>query len=722
MSSLTSTSTLRPKDPPDSTLLGFQAPKETRRLSRRRLWAYAIREGFVALLPLTLLGAMANVLAYLPIQGYNAWMSQSFGPQWADTAALSLNATMGIMGLASAMVIAMRLSALLAEHGSRSEAPQASVAAVAAAGFMLVVLPGQPKDLSVLGYVHILEGLLVGLATAELMHWASRWLPRHEGLNALESGVPLQQALRLSEQAAIVLGLVYLGHHTLSSVIGPWLLSTVLAPLHQTLQAHLPGAWLMNVLLVLINQLLWLVGINGGQLFLSMGAAGATYLADPAVLYAPHAASPTFVNAFAHLGGAGATWGLIIACLLNCKDAGLRKLAWFSALPALLNVNELLLFGIPLVFGRALLVPFVAAPALNCLIAVAAVEWGGMALSGQAVVWSTPMLISGYVLTDSWSGAAVQAVALCCSVLIYLPYVRRLEAQRQRRNQRTLSAALSFLTNPIQAPPSLLERADNLGDIARALMEDFRRDLGGPQVTLAYQPQHDATGRVVGVEALLRWRHVVHGPIPTAAIINIAEECETIHTIGHWVVNQACADLAQWRRAGWDGFVVSINMSPAQLENPDWVTVVRKALQSHNLDAPSLDLEITEGRMMSSSQQADDTLAELEALGLKLSMDDFGMGCTSLLYMQRFRMHSIKLDGRLTRDVLNNPVDQDIIRAVARLGKSQGVCVVAEFVEHQAQRDLLQDLGCDLFQGWLYSPALPAAEMPAYLARVHRPA
>lgn len=688
-------------------------------MSRRRLWAYAIREGFVALLPLTLLGAMANVLAYLPIRGYNEWMIQLFGPHWTAAAALTLNATMGIMGLASAMVIAMRLSAMLAERGSRAEAPQASMAAVAAAGFMVVVLPGQTSSLSALGYMHILEGLLVGLATAELMHWASRWLPRHEGLNALESGVPLQQALRLSEQAAIVLGLIYLAHQGLSGWVGPWLVDTLLAPLHQHLQADLPGAWLMNVLLVIVNQLLWLVGVNGGQLFLSLGASGAAYIADPAVLYASHAASPSFVNAFAHLGGAGATWGLIIACLLSCKDAGLRKLAWFSALPALLNVNELLLFGIPLVFGRALLVPFIAAPTVNCLIAVAAVEWAGLTLSGHTAVWSTPMLISGYVMTDSWTGAAVQAVALLSSVLIYLPYLKRLEAQRQRRNQRTLSAALSFLTTPIQAPPNLLERPDNLGDIARALMEDFRRDLGGPQVTLAYQPQHDATGRVVGVEALLRWRHAVHGPIPTAAIINIAEECDTIHTIGQWVVHQACADLAQWRRAGWDGFVVGINMSPAQLENPDWVNVVRKALHSHGLDAPSLDLEITEGRMMSSSQQADATLAELEALGLKLSMDDFGMGCTSLLYMQRFRMHSIKLDGRLTRDVMDNPVNQDIIRAVSRLGKSQGVCVVAEFVERQDQRDLLQDLGCDLFQGWLYSAALPAAELPAYLSRVH---
>ena len=165
-----------------------------------------------------------------------------------------------------------------------------------------------------------------------------------------------------------------------------------------------------------------------------------------------------------------------------------------------------------------------------------------MALSGQAAVWSTPMLISGYVMTNSWSGAFVQAVALGSSILIYLPYVKRLEAQRLRRNQRTLSAALDYLTTPVQAPPNLLERSDNLGEIARALMEDFRQQLGGPHVTLAYQPQHNIGGQVVGVEALLRWRHPVHGPIPTAAIINIAEECVVIHSIGQWVVNQACAD------------------------------------------------------------------------------------------------------------------------------------------------------------------------------------
>jgi lactose/cellobiose-specific phosphotransferase system IIC component len=721
MPSPTSQALAAAQDPPDSALLDLHMACDAHRTPRYRLWIRAIREGFVALLPLTLLGAMANVVAYLPIRGYNEWMSQWFGPHWGATATLTLTATMGIMGLASAMVIAMRLSAMLVEQSARPEAPQASVATVAAAGFMLVVLPGQSASLSALGYVHILEGLLVGLATAELMHWASRWQPRHEGLHALESGVPLQQALRLSEQAAIVLVLIYLAHQALG-LLGQWVAQAIVTPLHHSLQANLPGAWLMNLMLVVVNQVFWLVGINGGQLLLNLGASGASYIADPAVLYAPQAASPTFVNAFAHLGGAGATWGLIIACLAGCKDAGLRNLAWFSTLPALLNVNELLLFGIPLVFGRALLVPFLAAPAVSCLIAVAAVEWGGMSLNGTPAAWSTPILISGYVMTNSWVGALVQAVALGASILIYLPYVKRLEAQRLRRNQRTLSAALDYLTTPVQAAPNLLERPDNLGEIARALMEDFRRDLGGPNVSLAYQPKHDIGGRVVGVEALLRWRHPLHGPIPTAAIINIAEECDMIHQIGHWVVNQACADLAQWRKEGWGGFVVGINMSPAQLENPDWVNVMRKALHTHGLDAQSLDLEITEGRMMSSSQQADATLAELESMHLKLSMDDFGMGCTSLLYMQRFRMHSIKLDGSLTRDVLDNPVNQDIIRAVARLGKSQGVCVVAEFIEHQDQRDLLQDLGCDLFQGWLYSPALPAAELQAYLVRVQAPA
>ncbi|RUP23423.1 MAG: EAL domain-containing protein, partial [Curvibacter sp.] len=148
-----------------------------------------------------------------------------------------------------------------------------------------------------------------------------------------------------------------------------------------------------------------------------------------------------------------------------------------------------------------------------------------------------------------------------------------------------------------------------------------------------------------------------------------------------------------------------------------WPAQVSEVLRLHDLAAHDLELEVTEGQALSSSAQTDRSLADLTARGLLLSMDDFGMGSTSLLYMHRFKLHTIKLDGSLTREVCSNAVDRDIISCVCRLGHSQGVEVVAEYVETEAQRQMLESLGCDRFQGWLYSPALPADQFLDYLER-----
>ena len=688
---------------------------------RLRLWLQAIREAYVALLPVTVLGVMGNTVAQIPYPPYVQWMDAQFGPGWHVVAMQLYYATMGVMGLMGAMVIAARTTTLGHVQDRRVERSTITVAAVAASAFLLVVLR-DPPDFQVLGYASAFQSILVGVAAAELMRLLGRWLPSHTTMAGVDGGISLQSALHMTGTAALTLLAVWLGH-------GLWrvLSDAVVGPLWGQgwdwfLQLG-PNGDVLNFGMVLLNQLLWLVGINGGQYLYAVSSASGL-VAPATTLHSDSLISLMFLNTFVHNGGAGATWGLILYCITQGKDASLRRLAWYSVLPALLNMNELLLFGIPLVLSRALLVPFIAAPLLNCLIATLAYAVFGMPLDGQPVIWSTPVFISGYLMTGGWSGVAVQALCLLCSTLVYAPFVRQLEQARMQRNQAFFKSALDVLMSPeVEAQSGALERADAVGEVARCLVRDFQADLGSSRVTLAYQPQHDAQGRVVGLESLLRWTHASHGPVPTAALINVAEECDLIHHIGAWVVQRACEDLAVWQNAGLTGhpdFTVSLNMSPVQLRSDTWAQTVADAMHTHGIQSKNIDIEITEGRTLANTAQADKTLADLQAMGLSLSMDDFGMGCTSLLYMHRFKVHAIKLDGVLTRDVLRNPVDQDIIRCVCRLGHSQGVYVVAEFVEQADQRDMLQALGCDFFQGWLYSPAMPADKVPAYLKAWHK--
>ncbi|MEK8047444.1 EAL domain-containing protein [Ideonella margarita] len=694
-----------------------QVPQNEAPEPRHELWLMAIREGFVALLPLTLLGAAASTLANLP-RGAD-WLTHVLAIDMLAAARTLLNTTTGIMGLMSAMVIAMRVLAIRGDKQDADARNLGSIAAIAGAGFLIAVMPRTGLDFRELGYGRILQGILVGVGTAELFIWSARWMPLHDRLSTFAVlGLPLRPALRMSQFAAMALPLIYVVFE-LSGWLWQWGVGQFGGPLMALIEAHRPPGTVLDVALALINQLMWVCGLNGGQVLLEFAQhSGNALVAATGETNIGERANPAFVNAFAHLGGAGATWGLIFACLLAARDLPLRQLALASIAPALLNVNELLLFGMPLIFSQLMLLPFVLAPVVNVVVSQALLNLLGLSLDSSTVVWSTPVFISGYAMTGSWWGAGIQLLCMGISTLIYIPHVRRLVDARNARQRAAIKSHLSTLASATDTGSGFLERTDEIGTLSRALVADFRRHLGQNRLTVVYQPQHDIDGQLIGAEALLRWDHPLCGPVPPDVIVRLAEECDLIHQLGASVLEQACADLAAWRRHSSLRFPISVNMSPVQLEDPAWVGIVLASLAKHGLALGDLELEITEGRRVSSSPQADATLAALEREGFHLAMDDFGMGCTSLLYMQRFRIRTIKLDGCLTRDIEHQPVNQDIVRAVAQLGRSRGVTVLAEYVEYPGQRDVLHRLGCHYFQGWLYSRALPHAEFLSYLDRV----
>lgn len=683
---------------------------------RLNLWLGAIRDAYVSLLPMTIVGALALGLAELPPLVALLRHLELPASDLVRAAQLFFNATFGIMGLLGAMAIAARTTRLLQQEDGVNRHSIVTVSAVAAVAFLVCVLPLEGPEFQVLGYASVFQSIVIGVLVAESMHamayHAEAWSER----NLLEAGASLGYALQMVAYALLLF--VVVGLLRVAVAAGLSQVATGfqgLAPVWAR-QGGL-SAWWLDPVFVLVNQLLWTVGINGGQWLLYLAGQGSELVANSTLWHASHQASLMFLNTYAHLGGAGATWGLIVCSLLRARDPALRRLAWYSVLPAVLNVNELLLFGLPLILSRTLFLPFVLAPLAACLVAELAVHLRFLPLEGAALTWSTPALLSGYLSSGGWQGVAVQAVGIGLSALVYAPFLRRFEDRRAARLAAHFHEALDTLQGVTQTAvqPRVLARADAVGAVARSLHGDFEADLGGPRVHLAYQPQHDREGRLVGAEALLRWTHAVHGPISPAVIIKIAEESSLILAIGRWTLNQAARDMRAWRDLGHEGFHVGVNMSPLQLEDPAWSRQVGEVLQAHGLAAHDLELEVTEGQALASTAQTDRSLAELNARGLLLSMDDFGMGSTSLLYMHRFKLHTIKLDASLTREVCRNAVDRDIISCVCRLGHSQGVEVVAEYVETPEQRQVLLALGCDRFQGWLFSPALPADEFLAYL-------
>jgi len=248
------------------------------------------------------------------------------------------------------------------------------------------------------------------------------------------------------------------------------------------------------------------------------------------------------------------------------------------------------------------------------------------------------------------------------------------------------------------------------------LENGMRQALELGELRLVYQPQVEAqTGRMVGVEALLRWHHPEQGVMSPATFIPLAEETGFIVPIGDWVLRTACAQAKAWQEAGLPPIRVAVNLSARQFQEGRLEATVRRVLAETGLEPQFLELEITEGIMMTNHTQTVEQLHRLKALGVKVAIDDFGIGYSSLGYLKKFPIDTLKIDKSFIRDCTDVPEDAAIVKAVIALAKNLNIPVVAEGVENPRQLAFLCAEGCDVIQGYLYSPPVSAEEVAELL-------
>lgn len=262
--------------------------------------------------------------------------------------------------------------------------------------------------------------------------------------------------------------------------------------------------------------------------------------------------------------------------------------------------------------------------------------------------------------------------------------------------------------------PDMNERGHEL----LALESDLRRAIERRQFELHYQPQvRLENGRIEAVEALLRWRHPERGLVAPVDFLGLLEDTGLILPVGEWVLRRACADARRWRETTGLPLRVSVNVSPQQFVDPDLLDQVRNAMAAEAVPAGGLELEVTENLMMRDPPATGALLRKLHAQGVRVAIDDFGIGYSSLAYLKAFPVHVLKIDRTFVGDVLEDPGDATIVEASISLGHKLGLEVVAEGVETAAQREFLQRLGCNLGQGYYFSRPLPATEIDALLGR-----
>ncbi|MDR1936099.1 MAG: EAL domain-containing protein [Candidatus Accumulibacter sp.] len=689
----------------------------------------AVRNGFLLCLPLVVAGALAVLCNNLPLPGYQDAMLYLFGPNWRQGLfALVWQGSFGVLSLP--MVIGISYNLVLVHNQENPLAPisPAMACGVALAAFM-VLLP--PEDM--LGYVGV-QGLFVGILASVT---ATRLLLRLVTVKALEMQIYSEGSASASQAfASLVAGLLTLFVFAAIGIgfrasfglsVQEAIRELVLFPVRFEFFHDMLST---GIAYVFVTHVCWFFGLHGTNVLdpltrdIFEAATQANLLAQAQGLPPPHIVTKTLLDIFVFMGGAGTSICLLAAILIASHNHGSCRMAKISIAPGLFNINEIVLFGLPVILNPVFLVPFLLVPLVLTLVSFLAIRWGFVPLPTVAPDWTTPPILGGLLATQSVAGSLLQAFNLALGTSIYLPFVRlsdRLKSERQNAaKQKLLEIACNNAVGP--SGKKCLDRDDEVGALARILAHELEIAMKtGEGLFLEYQPLVDGrSGRVVGAEALVRWKHPVFGPVPAPVIIAISEDGEFIRTLGLWVLNEACAERARWHDEGLAAdFKTSVNLSARQLDDESLPEKVAQCRDYYHLSTPMIGIEVTESVALDPDALHNQVLNSLHDHGFAISIDDFGMGHSSLVYLKYFPVDVLKIDKVLSKDVTSSKISEEVITTIVKLCRALKIKIVVEFVENQEQIDCLHALGCHVYQGYFFSPPLRGDGMLAYALRMN---
>lgn len=427
--------------------------------------------------------------------------------------------------------------------------------------------------------------------------------------------------------------------------------------------------------------------------------------------------SKTFFDTFVLMGGCGTILCMVIAVFLFDKRKNIRELSRIAGIPALFNMNEMMVFGLPIVFNFVYLIPFLCTPLILTLISYTVMKLHLVPYVTHTVTWTVPFFISGYVATGSIAGSILQLVNIAIGVLIYFPFIRL----SQRNDKKTLENNILSLTELVKEGeangkrPELVNRGDKLAFTAKYLVGEIQYGMKTKELELFYQPQFRYDGSLFGLEALLRWKHPLSGYLYPPLVIALAEEAGIGKELGFLIIEKTCETCEKFQKKYQFQTTFSVNVTSDQLDDELFGAKIEKYLEQYHIQPKSLGIELTEQTALTSSQVMLERLQTIRSLGIDVIMDDFGMGHSSLMYLRNGHFDLIKLDGTLVREILDNSRCRDIISSIVHLSDSLGFEILAEYVETEEQRKVLKELGCENYQGYLYSQALSEKDLIFFL-------
>ena len=672
----------------------------------------AIRNGLINIIPVLTIGAFALILQTFPVKGYQNFIATFAGGFLLQLFELVYSATFGVLSLYMTFSISRSYMKLKADPETVNGG---AIVASLICFFLLAgaYLPTFGTDN--MGPKSMFLAILTGLGASKLYYVLHSFFRTHRH-TVFSSGADREFNRMLS--TFVPIALVTLTFAVLNALV----IRIFDVDSFRSLLVHLLNAifsvggngFFKGFFFVLFSSVLWFFGIHGSdtleevmQTYFVPGLA-ANQAAVASGGEATTVLTKEFFDCFVLMGGCGSTICLLIALLIFSRNRAKRGLAATAAFPMLFNINELMVFGLPIIFNPIMLIPFLAVPLVCYSVAYLALSVGIVPLITSEVAWTTPIILGGFRATGSVAGAALQLLNVALGVAIYMPFVHLLDRRSNEEVKQNFAAFMDFFrqNEADLATQRILDLPNIHGDFARDLCIELRHSVEKGKIVLAYQPQYHYDGRCIGVEALLRTKHPIYGNLYPPLVIKLAEEGGFLPTLEEAVVRKVLEDRPTVLARFGENVKISFNVTGSTVVTPRYLQFLHQLNAKDAFRGKNLCVEVTEQAALDFNDTTHAAFASIREMGLLLAIDDFSMGQTSLNYLKDNMFDIIKLDGSLVQGLFTHQNCREIISSIVRLSESLHLLVLAEFVETGEERKILHEIGCDCYQGYLYSPAV----------------
>lgn len=676
----------------------------------------SVRQGLLLTIPFLLIGSFSLAILNFPLEPWQQWLTQ-WNSGILRTLLMALyETTMGSLALFFVLMISY-------SYGEKQNVLQSThifFPATALGSFIAFCYPS--GGLAIWNAEWIFTALCITLLCCHMVTGLYRLIYSRQNLYTIGVAYNFNASMLSMLPAAVTitafgaggLALYSLFHDVNIMNFGSYLFLELFSQIGNSLPAIL--------LYIGLSHILWFFGIHGTntleavsrrlfepEVAINQAMAAAGQLPD-------HIFSKTFLDTFVFMGGSGCSLCLILALFLAAKNKHNRRLASLSVIPVAFNINELLLFGFPIIFSTDMILPFVLTPMVLAGISALVMEFHLVPVALNSVDWTVPPLLSGYLATGSIRGSLLQLLNLAVGIAIYIPFIRRSE---EHQKAAFLSKIDKLKHSMEETNPSLWVRNFVWDDYdnqqtAKVLTADLRFAMAKDKLELFYQPQIKSGGSLYGCEALLRWNYEGQAFIYPPLIILLASQSGFIDELGLYIIRKACRDMKQAEGRLGHPIPCSVNVLPLQLEKPGFAEKVIRILTEEGVEGKDFLVELTEQVALSQSPLLDAQLTALKSFGIRISMDDFGMGHGSLSYLNSGHYDEVKIDGSLISRLPDHQQTRTIIRSILDMAKVLQLETVAECVESEEQAECLRELGCCVYQGYYYSKPLSLEEFITY--------